>query len=261
MKKLRRQFDPLPGDGWISLAPGAFVAFHDDTPLKPSLFELRKWMSDIRGGVLSLSFTIENELILLILANDFGSNDQQSAGPEYARLEHDLRENHNLTPKIEHVKTIVRRLRAQNDANSIIKKLADYRELRHLMAHYPCWFEPINKEGTVEIDQQRTIALKLYIADTTHVWEVDQRQVQQWIQVLHDVRVSIENMRRELVGASPLKADGSPPDPKVLPERGVQFEGKIEHGRVAQTVFPEGYVAAQRGRVENCWPVNVSIAG
>ena len=35
-----------------------------------ALFELRKWMNDMRGGVLSLSFGIENELILLALADE-----------------------------------------------------------------------------------------------------------------------------------------------------------------------------------------------
>ena len=37
-------------------------------------------MNDIRGGVLSLSFCIENELILLALANEFESNDHGTVG-------------------------------------------------------------------------------------------------------------------------------------------------------------------------------------
>ena len=240
MKTLRRKFDSLPGDGWISLAPGATVAFHVDTPLKPSYSDLRRWMNDFRGYILSSSFTIENELILLALADEFGSNDRASAGPEYISREQQWRETYNLTRKIEQVKQIVRKLRTKSEADRIVQNLANFRELRHLMAHYPCWFEPINKESaTDDPDQQITIALKLYIADTTHVWEIDQPQVTEWNQLLHDVRISIENVRRELVGAPQLNADGSPPDPKILPERGVKFESKIEHAGITQTVLPK----------------------
>jgi hypothetical protein len=237
MRKARREFDSLPGDGWIRLAPGAAGAFHDDTPISPSLFDLRKWMSDIRGYILSSSFTIENELILLALADEYGSNDHGSVEHAYLVRERTWREEHNLARKIDRAKPIVRKLRTQEDADIIIQQLSDFRELRNLMAHYPCWFEPVNKEGVTEPDQQRTIALKLYIADMTHAWEVDQDQVQEWIKLLHDVRVSVENIRRAVAGAPQLKADGSPPDPKVLPQRGVRFEGEIEHGGIVQSVL------------------------
>ena len=82
-KGSRESLNSLGEDGWIWLAPGATVAFHVDTPIKPSLYELRQWMGNIRGGVLSLSFGIENELVLLALADEFGSNNNGAVRKDY----------------------------------------------------------------------------------------------------------------------------------------------------------------------------------
>jgi hypothetical protein len=138
MRKPRGQIETLPGDGWIRLAPGATLALHEDTSLSPSLVDLRKWMNDIRGGVLSLSFGIENELILLALADEFGSNDHGAVGSDYFLREQEWREDHSLERKI--------------------------------------GLEPENKEGVTRLEDQRTIALTLFIADRQHVWEIDPPQ-------------------------------------------------------------------------------------
>jgi hypothetical protein len=203
--------ETLPGDGWIRLAPGATFALHKDTSLSPSLVDLRKWMNDIRGGVLSLSFGIENELILLALADEFGSNDHGAVGSDYFLREQEWREDHSLKRKIGRVKPIIRKLRTKGVAEEIIQKLAEYRDLRNLLAHYPCWLEPVNKEGVTRPEDQRTIALTLFIADRQHIWEIDPPQAAEWNTLIHFVRVSVENVRREIVGAPLLNADGSLP--------------------------------------------------
>jgi len=243
MRKARGNVESLGEDGWIRLVPGATVAFHIDTPIKPSLYELRKWMGDIRGGVLSLSFGIENELILLALAHEFGSNNNGAVGSDYFVREQQLREEHSLTRKIERVKPIIRARKTSDEADAIIQKLAEYRELRNLLAHYPCWFEPVNREGVAELEKQRTIALKLFIADQNYVWEIDAAQAMEWNELIVFVRVTVENIRREMIGAPLLKADGSLPEPESTgraPPRGTLIEGKIEHGRVRQVVLPKG---------------------
>lgn len=213
MRKLRGKVESLPGDGWIRLVPGATLALHEDTPIKPNLFELKKWMNDIRGGVLSVSFGIENELILLALANEFGSNDHGTVDSEYFQREQEWRESHSLERKIERVKPVIRRHLLPKIADDLIDKLAEYRHLRNLLAHYPCWLEPVNLEGVTELQDRRTISLKLYIADRYHAWEIDTSQATEWNDLLHFVRVSIENLRREIVGAPLLNSDGSYPVP------------------------------------------------
>ena len=160
---------------------------------------------------MSLSFGIENELILLALADEFGSNDHGTVGSDYFLREQEWRENHSLERKIDRVKPIIRKLRPKEAADEIIQKLAEYRHLRNLLAHYPCWLEPVNKEGVTKLEDQRTIALKLFIADRQHVWEIDPPQAIEWNTLIHFVRVSVENVRREIVGAPLLNADGSIP--------------------------------------------------
>jgi hypothetical protein len=168
-------------------------------------------MNDIRGGVLSLSFGVENELILLALADQFGSNDHGGVGSDYFLREQEWREDHSLERKIGRVRPIIRRLRTKELADVIIQKLAEYRHLRNLLAHYPCWLEPLNKEGVTNLEDQRTIALRLFIADRQHVWEIDPPQATAWNTLIHFVRISVENLRREIVGAPLLNADGSLP--------------------------------------------------
>jgi ATP-dependent exoDNAse (exonuclease V) beta subunit len=78
--------------------------------------------------------------------------------------------------------------------------------LRNLLAHYRCWLEPVN-----DLELRQTLALKLFIADRSHVWEIDHAQAAEWDELMKFVRVSVENVRREIVGAPPLSDDGSPP--------------------------------------------------
>ena len=196
----------------MRLAPGEFFSLDNKAPFTPSLPELRHWMVQIRGGVLSTSFGIENELILLALADEFGSNDHGTAGSEYFLREQAWREDHSLERKIDRAKLIIRQRRSKETADLIIQTLADYRELRNLLAHYPCWLEPVNDK-----ERQLTVGLKLYIADRSHLWRIDTAQASEWDQLLKFARFSVENLRREMVGAAPLNEDGSPPAAPQIP--------------------------------------------
>ena len=239
MRRPRGDIESLPGDGWIRLAPGATFAWHNDTQMSPTVADLQKGMNDIRGGVLSASFGIENELILLALAEEFGTNDRGKIGSEYFQREQGWREDHSLERKIDRVKPIIRKLRTKEVSDQIIQKLAEYRTLRNLLAHYPCWIEPVNREGVQNAEDQRTIALKLFIADRQHAWEIDKAQVEEWSTLLRFARVSVENVRREMVGAPLLDADGALPQAPSEPvQTGVQVDAKIAHGNVSQIVFP-----------------------
>jgi len=104
MKKPRLTKDSLPGDGWVKLAPGEFFEWHEDRPINPRVNELRQWMAWFRGVILSSSFGIENELILLALAEDFGTNDHGVVGSDYFEREQTWREDHRLDIKIDRVK-------------------------------------------------------------------------------------------------------------------------------------------------------------
>ncbi len=198
----RTKIDWLPGDGWIKLAPGETYSWDKDNPLEPSLEQLRHWMRQLRGSVLSESFVIENELVMLALADEFGSNDHGTASPTYFEREQDWREDHSLERKIERAKPIIRARRSKEFSDGLIQKLAEYRALRHLLAHYPCWFEPVN-------DGHLTVKLKPFISDRAHIWEIDEAQARTWAKLLMSVRTSVENIRREIVGAPPIPEPSS----------------------------------------------------
>jgi hypothetical protein len=235
VRKPRGSIGSVPADGQIVLHPGVFVEFHVDRPINPSYGELVEWMRQMRGGVLSASFGIENEMILLALVQKFGTNDHGKAGSDYFGQEQTWREEHSLERKIERIKPIIRERRQKEVADEIIQKLSEYRDLRNLFAHYPYWVEPVN-----DVPAKRTMGLKVFIADRTHVWEVDVKQAAEWNTLILFVRVSVENLRREMIGAPLLNADGSlpPSDMQETIESGVPFEAKIEHGNVSQIILP-----------------------
>jgi hypothetical protein len=225
MRRQREMTESLPGDGWVRLAPGEFFEFHVDRPLNPSVGELQQWMRQIRGSVLSTSFGIENELILLALANMFGTNDHGSVKREYYEQEQAWRTEQGLEAKIDRIKPIIRSRRDKEIADTIIHKLAEYRELRNLLAHYPSWIDPVNDH-----EAKLTVGLRLFIADRIHQWEVDGPQATHWAEILSFVRISVENVRREIVGAPPLGPDGSPPP----------AESVIRNGNTSQAVMLTG---------------------
>jgi hypothetical protein len=238
MRKPRDGIESIGVDGSIRLTPGAVVAFHVDTPFRPTFDELRIWMTGIRGQVLSASFGIENELILLALAEEFGSNDHGKAGSDYFNREQQLREEHSLKRKIARVKPVIRKRKSVQEAEAIIQRLAEYRELRNLLAHYPSWLEPVNMVPGPELKRWRTVGLKLYIADRHYVWEVDTEQAREWNDLILFVRVSIENIRREMLGAPLMNPDGSLSEPEGLPQKGART-AIIDHGNVSQMIVPK----------------------
>jgi hypothetical protein len=195
VKRKRDQFQVVPMDGWIRLAPGAWVSFHVDTPLSPNWPQLTGWMRQIRGAVLSDAFGLENDLILLELAAEYGTADHGTASDEFFEKDQMLREEHSLDRKIGRAKPIIRRMRDALLADRLIQQLVECREIRNLMAHYACWIEPINDEA-----KQMTIALKLLIGDRSHVWELEGTDVANWERLFLDARRELIRLRHELTG-------------------------------------------------------------
>ena len=64
-------------DGWVMLEPGEALCLVDDTPTRPSVEELRSKMQSVRGMVLAAGFTIENNMVLVQLADSFGTTDRE----------------------------------------------------------------------------------------------------------------------------------------------------------------------------------------
>jgi hypothetical protein len=174
--------------------PGNWFSFFNDEEFLPGLVELQAWMRQIRGTFLSESFGLENDLILLTLANEFGDVSASGPTPQHVGRDLELRDL-ELSKKIRLIFPVVRRLRLQADSDRLIQKLGDCRELRNVMAHFPCWTEPVNDEA-----KNRTVGLKLFIGDKHHVWKVEESDVTEWTGLFLDVRRQLILLRHDLLG-------------------------------------------------------------
>jgi len=190
MKTQRPQdFETMAMDGWIKLGPGETCCLAKDAPVRPSTEQLRSRMHSVRGMVLAAGFTLENNMVLVQLADEFGTTDRKLGGAAFAEKEDYLRaEARGVERRLEGVKAIIRRVLGVKEGNAVAQDIAEYRRLRHLCAHRPCWLEGIwdSDAGTDEgIPKGRTVGFRLFIADASYIWEVDDEQIAEWAALLN----------------------------------------------------------------------------
>ena len=198
MKKRRESYDPVPHDGQVRLRPGSWVSFHNDTETKPNIGELQEQMRLLRGFVLADAFAVENSLILVELAAEFGTDGASSDVPASVEKEISLRSEHSFGSKIERVKPIIRAQLAKPTADRLVQNLANCRELRNLVAHYPCWMEAINDE-----ERQRTVSLELFIGDRKHIWKIDREEADAWAKEFLAAKRGLTETHFAILGRDP----------------------------------------------------------
>lgn len=202
-RRVRKEVGSPPGDGWIKVVPGERVRWQAGSELSAKVDTLRQWMGAIRSGVLSASFFIENELILLALAAKFGSNDYASVSEEYVEQEQKWREEDALLPKIRRVIPIIRQTVSEDNPDRVISRLCKFRDLQNLMAHYPCWLEPVNVRPFIPENNSLPSDFKLFIANKSYVWEVNHRQAAYWDALIACVQSSLGRVRWNIIGQPP----------------------------------------------------------
>jgi hypothetical protein len=192
--KTRRppDFEMMAMDGWIKLGPGEICSLATDTPTRPSPQELRSKMQGTRGMVLAAGFTVENNMVAVQLADAFGTTDRKQGGPTFTAKEDYLRgESTGVERRLEGAKAIIRRVLGAEEGDAVVQDLAEYRRLRHLCAHRPCWLEGIwdpdagTEDESKGIPKGRTVGFRLFIADASYIWEVDDEQIAEWAALLN----------------------------------------------------------------------------
>ena len=104
-------FETMAMDGWIKPGPGEACCLAIDTPTRPSVQELRVKMQGVRRMVLAAGFTVENNLVLVQQADEFGTTDRKQGGSVFAEKEDYLRaETTGVGRRLEGAKAIVRRI-------------------------------------------------------------------------------------------------------------------------------------------------------
>jgi hypothetical protein len=207
MRKNRpADFEMMALDGWLKLAPGEAFAWNKDTPIVPSVAEQQAKMQRVRGMVLSAGFTVENNLVLVQLADAFGTTDRKAGGSDFTKLEDFLRaEGTGVERRLEGAKRVVRRILGEKEGDAVVQDMGEYRRLRHLCAHRPCWLEGVwdpeagSDAAPLDMPKGRTVGMRLFIADATYVWEVTDEQVAEWAALLNRLATTGDKVLREIL--------------------------------------------------------------
>lgn len=207
MARRRRtpDIDPIGLDGWIRLRPGETLTLAVDFVPQPSIPQQQELMRRTRGWVLGFGFDIEEALVTLALAHEFGTLDPTTAGERFKVQAKALRLNPSLQRKIKSAHPIIRKSIPAAEAERLILDLAEYRRLRHLMAHRPCWLEGVwaPQAGAPSEPRGRTVGFRLFIADKRFVWEIDHDQQLEWGKLLDRCKAGVEGVRARYLPLPP----------------------------------------------------------
>jgi hypothetical protein len=122
-----------------------------------------------------------------------GDGAREASGPAFERLEcmqEQVLRDMGFEKKIRVVRDIARRVMADTQrADQFGHALSQVRHLRNVMAHYPCWLEPIRRPGSI-----RVVGFKAYIARGKEIWELNQRQIGGWEKSLADATRAAEGL-------------------------------------------------------------------
>jgi hypothetical protein len=181
----------------------------NDTTTVPSIDQQQENIRRVRGWVLGHGFAVEDALVTAALAHEFGTLDSDASGEPFTNRSEALRFGTELARKIDIARDVIRKTLPQAEADRLIQDLAEYRRLRHLLAHRPCWLEGIfdPEAGTyADMPKGRTVGFRLHIADSDFVWEIDEAQCKEWGELLDRCRMGVEAVRAKHLPAP----DGAP---------------------------------------------------
>lgn len=184
-----------PRDGWIILRPGEGMEFHEETPVSPNHAQLQAFVRQLRGAVLSASFDLENTLETAITTFFFPEaltastptlSDKRECFREMLLREMSFEKKMALAQKL--AKNVLDK--SDYEESDTINKL---RVLRNMMAHYPCWLEPIRKAGT-----DRVTGFRAFMAKGEELFEITSEQVEKWQALSHQAVQMAEALVKKL---------------------------------------------------------------
>lgn len=207
-----------PRDGWLLVRAGETVVIDHDAAMSPHPQQLTAQIRQIRGAVLSASFDLES-LVENCITSYFLGNDPARADRHEAMAGMILRDM-RFEKKMQIVQDIFRRFPHDPAAfGKFSDLLGKARQVRNLMAHHPCWLEPVT-----EPDSHRATGFRAYISRGSRVWEITPAQAEQWLRLLGDAIALTEGFARALAGlpATPPAATppGAPPPAAAPPASG-----------------------------------------
>jgi hypothetical protein len=151
-----------------------------------------------RGAFMSQAFVLENELVLLQLADEFSTIDARLVGSSFFTHEQKLRRK-TLGQHVTSCLPLIDQHGELNILTELSQKLKEVVIVRNTLAHQPCWLEPMCEElqGSSTI-KKRTSGFKIYIANHEWIWEIDKQQIADWNALL-TIAPSIVAVRSRLL--------------------------------------------------------------
>lgn len=165
----------VPRDGWVRIEPGGVYKTHTQRPVKPGIMEMRDFVNDVRGRILSLAYDVEYDLERVLEAYVLGpqADDEPDARRVFFREE--LSAELALGRKVTLTKRIARQFEAADQAGlgELLDRIV---QARNALAHGVTWFEPVlDPDGFA-------ISLLAYLRHKTRTWELSPAQRDDWLE-------------------------------------------------------------------------------
>lgn len=186
-------FQILPYDGLLRLGPGEILSLAIEALPNPSHDDAAALVLHARGKFLAACFAVDNELILLQLADQFSTTDPSFGGTDFLSAEAQLRKK----TLGQNVSAAVPILGKENAPKDLISDLRELVVVRNLFAHQPSWLTPINVEGL-------TTGFMGCLANENYIWMVDGQQVEDWMALIERGRKVADVTKGLLEGRPPL---------------------------------------------------------
>jgi hypothetical protein len=205
-----------PRDGWVLLQPHDPVIIDLQNPALNSHAHNEKVMQ-LRGAVLSSAFNLENILETLVAEFLFPTptSGEDALDERRSLFKLNIFRDLNFVSKTRIASDIARKTLSAEEGEALATALGNCRQLRNLMAHYPCWLEPIK-------DGQMLTGYRIFIAQGNSTYEVSDDQIRDWLAMVAKTLLMAENTLRRLTGAIALDhpLDQLPPPSKEGVPRG-----------------------------------------
>lgn len=211
-------FQGIPYDGLVRVEVGTWLIIGQDAFPEQSAEFHRERVARIRGDFLGGGFSIDNELVLILLLDRFGSLEAAAGGVPFDELEFNLRKK-TLGQLIQLANPIALRLFEGEERDAWSGETAELLQVRNALAHQTFWLHPVNDAGAGTIPGSplmRTISFVPMIADREAIWTIDDEQVTYWSALLVSVLNRAKQLRARLPLAEPPGIPATPDHPPPL---------------------------------------------
>ncbi|QCB42247.1 hypothetical protein E5673_08375 [Sphingomonas sp. PAMC26645] len=205
-------FKGIAYDGLVRVDYGSWLVIGEDAFPEQSAEFHRERIARIRGDFLGGGFLIDNELVLILLLDQFGTLEAATGGTPFDDLETSFRKK-TLGQLMHLANPIALRLFEGPEREAWSGETAELLQVRNALAHQTFWLHPVNDPDAGTIPGSpflRTTSFVPMIADRDAIWTVDDEQVTYWNALRNSVLTRARQLRAKLPLAEPSETPAAP---------------------------------------------------